>query len=228
MGTLWDTSVETNDLQQTLVTSNGGCITQCYNQAAKSVSLGSNLQYNLYQLAGFLDSRTNPFTFVAGSQGTGGVTPGYFMISYHYVFKNPIGSSWTFVTDWNAELLSSYDFEYVSAIPLAEDESLNPAELIHFKNGEWLYTDDTPLPTTNYSAIKAAVFACTPSATVRSVGGGDSPEGVVPWQPGRIMTPAVAYRGSNTTDTWQNVRTLSPDNWRLPASYTLASANTTF
>lgn len=27
MGTLWDTSVQENDLQQTLVTSNGGCIT---------------------------------------------------------------------------------------------------------------------------------------------------------------------------------------------------------
>lgn len=67
MGTLWDTSVRSADLQQTLVTSNGGAITQCYNAASRSVALGSNLQYNLFNLAGFLDARTNPFTFVAGS-----------------------------------------------------------------------------------------------------------------------------------------------------------------
>lgn len=67
MGTLWDTSVRSADLQQTLVTSNGGAITQCYNASSRSVALGSNLQYNLFNLAGFLDARTNPFTFVAGS-----------------------------------------------------------------------------------------------------------------------------------------------------------------
>lgn len=67
------------------------------------ITLGSNLQYNLYQLAGNLDRTSNPFVFVAGSQGTG-VVPGYFMITYHYVFKNPVGASFNFSTKWDVDL----------------------------------------------------------------------------------------------------------------------------
>lgn len=50
-----------------------------------------------------MDQTTNPFVFVAGSQGTG-VVPGYFMITYHYVFKNPIGSAWQFGVAWDSTL----------------------------------------------------------------------------------------------------------------------------
>lgn len=114
-------------------------------------------------------AETNPFTFVATAQGTNGVIPGYFMIEYHYVFKNAIGSSWEFVADWKTNLSDNYSQEYVSAIPLLEDENLNPAQILHFREGVWEYEDGSPVPTNNYSAIPAAVLACTPSTPVRTL-----------------------------------------------------------
>lgn len=46
------------------------------------------------------------------------------MIEYHYVFKNPIGSTWTYGTDWRATPQLSYPYEHVSAVVLssASDE----------------------------------------------------------------------------------------------------------
>lgn len=52
------------------------------------------------------------------------------MVTYHYVFKNPIGASWDFVADWNTTLKDSYRQEYVSAIPLRETAEVNPAEIL--------------------------------------------------------------------------------------------------
>lgn len=36
----------------------------------------------------------------------------------------------------------------------------------------WLFEDDTPVPPANYDAIPVALFACTPSATVRTIESG--------------------------------------------------------
>lgn len=131
--------------------------------------LGSNLQYNLFQVSGFLSAQTNPFTFVAASQGTNSVVPGYFMVTYHYVFKNPIGSSWDFVADWNTTLKDSYAQEYVSAIPLLETPNVNPAEILQFRDGVWSFEDGTPLPLEDIPNLPVAVFACTPTSTSRAI-----------------------------------------------------------
>lgn len=96
MGTLWDQAAPTQNIQQSLVTSNGGQLTQCYIPADSNVILGRNLQQNLFKITGALDTDTNPFLFLAGVRGAT-VVPGYFYVTYRYEFKNPIGDAWTFV-----------------------------------------------------------------------------------------------------------------------------------
>lgn len=95
MGTLWNEGAPVNDIQQSLFTSNGGCLTQCYIPCDTNVALGSNLQQNLFQMTDSLNPDTCPFLFLAGVRG-GEVVPGYFYVSYEYEFKNPIGRAWTF------------------------------------------------------------------------------------------------------------------------------------
>lgn len=95
MGTLWNEGAPVNDIQQSLFTSNGGCLTQCYIPCDTTVALGSNLQQNLFQMTDSLNPDTCPFLFLAGVRG-GEVVPGYFYVSYEYEFKNPIGRAWTF------------------------------------------------------------------------------------------------------------------------------------
>lgn len=95
MGTLWNAAAPTQNIQQSLITSNGGLLTQCYVPADTSVKLGSNLQQRLFQLSGSLNLDTNPFTFLAGVRGST-VVPGYFYVTYRYEFRNPLGESWTY------------------------------------------------------------------------------------------------------------------------------------
>lgn len=92
MGTLWNDSPPTQNLQQSLFTSNGGTMTQCYVPCDTSIALGSNLQQNLFTGSGDLNYDTNPFTFIALLRG-GNVIPGYFYVSYVFDFKNAIGLS---------------------------------------------------------------------------------------------------------------------------------------
>lgn len=95
MGTFWNGAAPQGDLQQSLFTSNGGCLTQCYIPCDTRIKLGTNLQYNLYQLNREISPASNPFIFLAGIRG-GNVVPGYFYVTYTYEFKNPIGQSWTY------------------------------------------------------------------------------------------------------------------------------------
>lgn len=98
MGTLWNGAPAGDNIQQTLVTSNGGCLTQCYIPADTEIKLGGNLQQNLFTMNGSLDPDTSPFVFVAGMAG-GSVVPGYFYVEYEYALKNPIGQSWIYSVD---------------------------------------------------------------------------------------------------------------------------------
>lgn len=97
MGTLWNGAPVGDNLQQTLVTSNGGCLTQCYVPADTRIKLGGNLQQNLFTMNGSLNPDTSPFIFVAGVAGAE-VIPGYFYVEYEYAFKNPLGQSWIYET----------------------------------------------------------------------------------------------------------------------------------
>lgn len=104
MGTLWNGSAPSADLQQTLLTSNGGCMINCYVPGNTRVKLGTNLQQNLFTCNGDINPDTSPFIFVATTRGCVSnsssneqVVPGYFYVEYEYEFKNPIGQSWTYL-----------------------------------------------------------------------------------------------------------------------------------
>lgn len=96
MGTLWDMAPPLDNLQQSLLTSNGGQMTQCYIPADSTVALGRNLQQNLFKMSGALSTDTNPFLFCVGVAGAD-VIPGYIYVTYKYELRNPIGDSWTFI-----------------------------------------------------------------------------------------------------------------------------------
>lgn len=103
MGTLWNGASPSADLQQTLVTSNGGVMINCYVPGCTQIQLAGNLQQNLFTLPGDLNPDTNSFLFVAvargctSTSGSSQVVPGYFFVEYEYVFKNPIGQAWDYV-----------------------------------------------------------------------------------------------------------------------------------
>jgi hypothetical protein len=96
-GTLWNQAPSTENLQQTLKTSNGGILTQCYQSKSAKVKLGTNLQYNLYRMGGAIDQESNPFIYIALGIATTNnqnakIIPGYFYVRYTYIFKNPVGT----------------------------------------------------------------------------------------------------------------------------------------
>lgn len=98
-GTLWNNVNGSNTTQQSLATSNGGKIFPVYQKARLPIKLQTNLSQNLFNFQGPLDDKSNPFTFLALAQHSNNITPGYFMVSYTFDFKNPIGDSFDFDTD---------------------------------------------------------------------------------------------------------------------------------
>lgn len=96
MGTLWNAGARDEALQQTLLTSNGGLMCQCYIPADTNVALSTALPQNSFYMAGPFNRDTNPFVFVALVRGSQ-VVPGYFYVSYSFDFWNPVGESWTYV-----------------------------------------------------------------------------------------------------------------------------------
>lgn len=100
-GTFWEQVPSADSLQQSLKTSNGGFLTQCYQPATSIIRMKSNLQYNLYRMAGEINQQSNPFIFIAIAVATKNssnqmINPGYFFVEYDYILKNPIGNSTQF------------------------------------------------------------------------------------------------------------------------------------
>lgn len=139
MGTLWNGSSGDEDLQQTLFTSNGGCMTQCYVPADTSVKLGNNLQQNLFTLSGAISPDTSPFIFVAAMRG-GDVVPGYFYVSYVFDFKNPVGASWTYRRSLATSVLSlSPSLPNRSVVLLEQWEYLGPGTVVDMEGNNFYY-----------------------------------------------------------------------------------------
>lgn len=110
-GTIWNMSPNDANLQQTLRTSNGGMLTQCYKTFTTNIELGTNLQFNLFRMGGKFDQEANPFIYVAMSIGTkdinnNSIIPGYFYITYEYELKNPIGDT---IKYFNSGLIKNID-----------------------------------------------------------------------------------------------------------------------
>lgn len=112
-GTLWNDAPASKALQQSLTTSNGGFMTQCYATKTATVKLRANLQFNLFRMGGQYEQESNPFNYIAIAVGctrevngtTINVIPGYFYVKWKYTFKNPIGESLTYATSG----MSSYE-----------------------------------------------------------------------------------------------------------------------
>jgi hypothetical protein len=97
-GTLWNQAPSNVNLQQSLRTSNGGQLSQCYKPFTSIVRMKTNLQYNLYKTAGQFDQESNPFIYIAMSVGClnenkQNIVPGYFYVTWSFVLKNPIGNT---------------------------------------------------------------------------------------------------------------------------------------
>lgn len=96
-GTIWDDGIDNNNLQQSLRTSNGGFLTQCYVPHTTKIRPKTNLQFNLYRMGGSFSTTSNPFIFIALAIGCKNlnnqrITPGYFYVTWSFELKNPIGS----------------------------------------------------------------------------------------------------------------------------------------
>lgn len=116
-GTLWNTLPSPSNFQQTLRTSPGGMMTQCYKPATTAVTMRSNLQFNLFRCAGKFDQESNPFTYIALAIATVNennqrIIPGYFYVDYAYTFKNPIGYSHVFFNSGMTTPQEQLDMDY--------------------------------------------------------------------------------------------------------------------
>lgn len=166
MGTLWNTAVGSEDIQQSLFTSNGGCLTQCYVPCDTTIQLGSNLQQNLFQLKGALSEKTNPFLFAATMAGAS-VVPGYFYVTYEYEFKNPIGESWTYNTDSGlaASLLATTPpLPNVSFVLLSQDGRYGPGTVFDVEGTQVFYAG-TPVTLSGSSYVRRFMNGQTQGST---------------------------------------------------------------
>lgn len=156
-GTLWHTLPSMNNFQQTLRTSPGGMMTQCYKTFTSTVTMKSNLQFNLFRCAGKFDQESNPFVFMAISvacvNGQGDkIIPGYFYIDYAYTFKNPIGLSHAF---FNSGITTTNDIlgrddDNMAAISCSVQDYPSVGAIIQIdkdENGDLAFTyNDTQVP----------------------------------------------------------------------------------
>lgn len=97
-GTIWDDGFDPTNVQQSLRTSNGGFITQCYVPHTTTIRPKANLPFNLYKVGGAFNDKTNPFVFIAMALGTVNsnnqrIIPGYFYVTWSFELKNPIGKT---------------------------------------------------------------------------------------------------------------------------------------
>jgi hypothetical protein len=145
-GTLWAMAPSKQNLQQTLRTSNGGMLTQCYNPKTSRVQLKGNLQFNLFRMGGKFDQEANPFIFIALSIATtdangNRIIPGYFYVTYEYEFKNPIGNT---VQYYNSNIVKKKilsDYTNVSAINLQQNTA-PLGSILQYDDDQYTYNDD--------------------------------------------------------------------------------------
>lgn len=129
-GTLWNQAPSNDNLQQSLRTSNGGQLSQCYKSFTSVVRLKSNLQFNLYKTAGQFDQESNPFIFMSiavGCKNTQGnsIIPGYYYVTWSFLLKNPIGNTNVFynsgITEYS-QISDNYENKTVIFLTPGDDE----------------------------------------------------------------------------------------------------------
>jgi len=146
-GTLWAMTPNNENLQQTLRTSNGGMLVQCYKAHTSNVKLGNNLQFNLFRMGGKFDQESNPFIFIAIAIGTYNqneikINPGYFYIEYEYELKNPIGNT---IKYYNSGLIENKNAEsgYINEtlVNCYNDKNINLGAIIQKDDFKYYWND---------------------------------------------------------------------------------------
>lgn len=149
-GTVWAMTPNIENIQQTLRTSNGGMLTQCYKNATSNIELGSNLQFNLFRMGGKFDQESNPFIYLGIAiatldQNSQKINPGYFYVEYEYELKNPIGDTIKYYNS-GVTTFNSLEDEYVneSLINCSANNSINVGAIIQ-KDGTSYTWNDKPV-----------------------------------------------------------------------------------
>lgn len=97
-GTLWNNGVPTENLQQSLVTSNGGGMTTCYQRAFSHVKCNkSTLPMQYYNVHDIITEPTAmPFmwhAYYSGATADSAKIPGYVLLKWKYVFNIGLGDT---------------------------------------------------------------------------------------------------------------------------------------
>nr|QXV86647.1 putative capsid protein [Tombusviridae sp.] len=102
-GTLWNATVNTENIQQTLLSSNGGVMTQCYKPIHSHVQCNKKtLPLNLYNMRDDMNlNTTNPFTWVATYTGNSVASPGWVYVRWTYLLSVGMGQSTSQVYVYN-------------------------------------------------------------------------------------------------------------------------------
>lgn len=99
-GSLWNMVPPSNGIEQALMGVPGSMTTQVFMKASARVPLKSNLPQNLFNIGGEFNDKSNPFIYVALSKGNvvdgKKYRPGFFVVHYTYLFKNPLPVSSVF------------------------------------------------------------------------------------------------------------------------------------
>lgn len=97
LGTLWQSQQDEENLQQTLVTSNGGILTQVYSAATSNVRITSDLPQRNYAInANPAEQQCVPFywmAYVSGVPEEGISPPGFVVVEYTFRLCNPQGKN---------------------------------------------------------------------------------------------------------------------------------------
>lgn len=161
-GTIWDDGLDNDNIQQSLRTSNGGFLTQCYVPHSTVIRPKTNLQFNLYRVGGDFDTKANPFLFIAIAIGckdsnNNRIVPGYFYVTWSFELKNPVGANSTFyntgLVQYNAvipqmnntmvNLLTTTDIPFGAYIDLETDTNSN--KLTYYNGTQVTVENNTPV-----------------------------------------------------------------------------------
>lgn len=177
-GTLWAMAPNSDNLQQTLRTSNGGMLTQCYKPGRSIVNLRRNLQFNLFRMGGKFDQESNPFIYIALTIGTvdnsqNRILPGYFYVDYIYELRNPIGDS---IKYYNSGLLKNQDYKgnYINETLInCSEGSINLGTIIQKDNSKYFWHEkEVEVPNDSYVWYFSNQILTTSS-------GGEIPENIL-------------------------------------------------
>lgn len=160
-GTIWDDGLDNDNIQQSLRTSNGGFLTQCYVPHSTTIRPKTNLQFNLYRIGGDFDTKANPFLFIAIAIGckdanNNRIVPGYFYVTWSFELKNPVGANSSF---YNTGLI-----EYSNITPQMNNTMVNLLTTTDIPFGAYidLETDTNSNKLTYYNGTQVTVENNTP------------------------------------------------------------------